>query len=41
MRRPLALAALLLTIAAATGCGAKEEPTDATHERSARRGQRQ
>jgi putative hydroxymethylpyrimidine transport system substrate-binding protein len=28
MRRPLALAALLLTIAAATGCGAKEEPTD-------------
>ena len=26
MRRPLALAALLLTIAAATGCGAKEEP---------------
>ena len=28
MRRPFALAALLLTIAAATGCGAKEEPTD-------------
>jgi putative hydroxymethylpyrimidine transport system substrate-binding protein len=28
MRRPLALAALLMTIAAATGCGAKEEPTD-------------
>ena len=26
MRRPLALAALLLIIAAATGCGAKEEP---------------
>ena len=28
MTRPLALAALLMTIAAATGCGAKEEPTD-------------
>ena len=28
MRRALALAALLLTIAAATGCGAKQEPGD-------------